>query len=1020
MSGWAPRLRALGAPLTLAGARARRRPARWLLCFVGIAVATAFASAVLGEGTVVSDRAAQRELRSLSALQRTVRVTWSGGVTASIDGRARSMLADAAPGSQTRVVALHPVALGRDVVTVAAVEPLRAWARVVSGQLPVGACLAARCPVLLVSGPPLSTPAAVAGAHLAVVGSGRVQSPVPLGYVPGSVAGTGPGGRQLPLVLSGDVDGVERLPGLGGVYRTHTWLVALDVGHLQAWDLDGLIRRLTRVQAQLLSTSDAFTLTAPLDGLLVARDRARGAPRRLLLAGGGALAALAAFILLAAGTLRRDLDSELERLSQEGAGAGQRVLLAVGEAAVPSTLGVLAGFLLGVVATAVIAHLEAVPAGAVLDHSLLSAHGLELAGGAWVLSTALLAGSLLARDRAEGLRAGDAVALAAALALAVALLRGEAGTSPTDPLPLLLAPLSCVVAGVLVLRMAGVLLRGAERATRRGPVGVRLALVGAARAPRPVAGAIAFLAVCTGLGGFALAYRTTLTGAAADQAADRVPLDVTVTAGPSFVTPLQVASAARWHALSGGAVLPIRRTEASAPRGAGFATVPALGVPASRLTLIHGWRNADGSAPLGTLARRLSGSGPVRVPGPELGAGARSLSIPVSSSGDAVDLEVVLRDRAGGVRVVTLGTVNGPGRRLLRAGLPPGSWELEALELQQTAGAALIAGHQNAENVAAATGTLSVVVLGPPLALDSQGRRLGAYPLAGWTGRGSAAAVAGRGVPPGGLAVRFASEGAAGIVRPPQPSDATPLPVLVDPATAAGSGGAKRLALSIDGVAIVARVVGVVRRFPALAGDASGFVVAAEPRLAAALDADAPGQGRADELWLEAPHSAGLRRALEGAPFAGLTASFRSDIERRLRTDPVARGVLGTLVAGALLALALAILGMLVAMLGPGRDRALERDLLSQGLGPRALARDLRLRAGAVGLLGVLSGLGVALALTGVAVAAVRSGAGLDLPRPPVRTVLPWAGLAVWGAIVLLGATLAVWVATVTRDRGPR
>jgi hypothetical protein len=268
--------------------------------------------------------------------------------------------------------------------------------------------------------------------------------------------------------------------------------------------------------------------------------------------------------------------------------------------------------------------------------------------------------------------------------------------------------------------------------------------------------------------------------------------------------------------------------------------------------------------------------------------------------------------------------------------------------------------------------------------------------------------------------VRFASEGAAGIVRPPQPSDASPLPVLVDPATAAGSGGAMRLGLSIDGVAIVARVVGVARRFPALAGDASGFVVASESRLAAALDADAPGQGRADELWLEAPRSAGLRRALQAAPYAGLAASFRSDIERGLRTDPVARGVLGTLAAGALLALALAILGMLVAMLGPGRDRALERDLLSQGLGPRALARDLRLRAGAVGLLGVLSGLGVALALTGVAVAAVRSGAGLDLPRPPLRTVLPWAGLFAWAVIVLLGATLAVWLATVTRDRGPR
>src|SRR5262249_54355242 len=154
--------------------------------------------------------------------------------------------------------------------------------------------------------------------------------------------------------------------------------------------------------------------------------------------------------------------------------------------------------------------------------------------------------------------------------------------------------------GVLTFRLAEAGLRGAERVARDGPVLPRLALVNLARSSGVPALAIAFIAVATGLGGFTLAYRATLVRSAADQAADRGPLDVRVSAGQAFTPPLELAPLQRWQALAAGPVAPVRRTEADYPAEAGTVTVPALGIPAVELAGIHGWRESDGSAPLAT------------------------------------------------------------------------------------------------------------------------------------------------------------------------------------------------------------------------------------------------------------------------------------------------------------------------------------------------------------------------------------------------------------------------------------
>jgi hypothetical protein len=130
--------------------------------------------------------------------------------------------------------------------------------------------------------------------------------------------------------------------------------------------------------------------------------------------------------------------------------------------------------------------------------------------------------------------------------------------------------------------------------------------------------------------------------------------------------------------------------------------------------------------------------------------------------------------------------------------------------------------------------------------------------------------------------------------------------------------------------------------------------------------------------------------------------------------------VLGTLIAAAILAGALAVLGLLVSLLGATRDERLERDLVAQGAGPRGLRRELRLRLLLAGALGVIVGLGVAALLTRLAVSSVRAATTLGVPRPPLVTVAPWVELALWGLAAVGALAIAAWAATRSLvGRGP-
>ena len=354
------------------------------------------------------------------------------------------------------------------------------------------------------------------------------------------------------------------------------------------------------------------------------------------------------------------------------------------------------------------------------------------------------------------------------------------------------------------------------------------------------------------------------------------------------------------------------------------------------------------------------------------------------------------------------------GVRALRARVPAGRWVLEALELSEPTGLQITNDHQNGESPAPATQTSVPITLGPLRALGRDGRTLAATAIGAWRAVGSGHVTGGGS---GTVRIAFSESGLTTVVRPPAPSDGQPVPVLVDRATDGAAARGGRLGLEVDGLPVAARVVGVLTRFPSVAPGSAGFVIADEATLAGALEAQMPGQGAPDELWLAAPKLAPVRAALASGALASLTTTWRSDIERGLRQAPVARAVMTTLTGAAALAGGLAVLGLLVALVGALRDRELEDDLYAQGLGPRALRLEMRLRLSAAAIIGVACGLLVALALARLAVTAVQAAGAVAVPNPPLSAVAPTPLLLGWALGALAALIAGGWLATARLPR---
>ena len=134
-----------------------------------------------------------------------------------------------------------------------------------------------------------------------------------------------------------------------------------------------------------------------------------------------------------------------------------------------------------------------------------------------------------------------------------------------------------------------------------------------------------------------------------------------------------------------------------------------------------------------------------------------------------------------------------------------------------------------------------------------------------------------------------------------------------------------------------ARIVGVASRLPSVPADSGAFVLADAGWLSTAIDANAPGEGTPNEVWISAPGDGSVAgQTLHRPPFAGLVVDSRAAIERRLAGDPLAHATAIALGAAGLVALVLAVLGFWVGVASELHDEKSDFfDLEAQGLRAR-------------------------------------------------------------------------------------
>jgi ABC-type antimicrobial peptide transport system permease subunit len=171
-----------------------------------------------------------------------------------------------------------------------------------------------------------------------------------------------------------------------------------------------------------------------------------------------------------------------------------------------------------------------------------------------------------------------------------------------------------------------------------------------------------------------------------------------------------------------------------------------------------------------------------------------------------------------------------------------------------------------------------------------------------------------------------------------------------------------------------------------------------------------------NEVWLGAadgPERNRLAATLARPPYDVLRSESRVELERSLRDDPLARGTLLTLLAAALVALGLALVGVLLGVLSDVRDERGELDdLEAQGARPATLRRVVRLRSLVVVAAGLLGGLATAALLGFLVVDLVTVTADARAIELPLRTAVAWPVLAVALAAGTLAAATLVTAAS--------
>jgi len=989
-------LRRIAYPLGLVAARLRGGGSRLALVALGVIAGAAVLAAVLAGRLVMQDRSLAEATAQLAPGDRQVQVTWSGAtndfvrLNKFVVPTVRSLTGD----RPAAAMLFREASVQRRLVNLRAADDLGRWVNLVSGRLPA-VCVPSHCEVLRLEGKgPIPSTKVL---NLIEVGRAVLKPGTPFAPFVLPAPATEMVARAVryhtpqpsPVVIANGVAGLSQTPELETFYRSYAWFLPINSGDVHPWEIDAFQSRVQRLTSQIEASSDGFQVTAPTEALTNAAGSSRAAARRLLLLGGEGGALLLAFTILAAAALRRDVTDARRRLTWFGARRWQVELFTLAESTALAALGTLVGWVLGGAVAAFVAARAGSPAADVVSHALLSSGGILAA-----LGVALVAGLLLfATVRAPAVQVGrlnftplDAAALGAVAVVLIGWARGSvdaqqlASSGGTSAYLLLVPALIVFAAAVFAARLLAPTLRALGRAGRRGPIALRLAAASLARNPGHAAIAATFLVASLGLALFAVAYRSTLIRGQHDEAAYAVPASYVLSEDLAQLVPVL-------HGPAPAGSAQVLRLSGNVSAGTTFSFL-ALG----SLDGVGGWRTDFASRPLQELGAAIAPHRDMSLRTTALPRGRR-FSVAVTTKGDDVSVRAIFRSPLGDYESVPIGHTDGRRTVLLRGRTPFVHSSLAQVELD------LMNGGRNSANAGtgiqpAAKGVLS---FGTP---HVDGRPV-ASAFASWTGTGGISGTATQ------LGYVLTPDRTSRF-RPHQPTDGTLLPVLATPQVAAAAGPRGILPLQIEGELVAARIVGVIKRFPSIVGDA---VIADRVTAATTLDTRSPGLGTTDELWLNSARRPSVPQ---------LTLASRADTLAQLQADPLARGALLTLAGTAAVALLLALVGLLLAVVGDMRDDRGELfDLEAQGASPATIRAHLRLRALLVAVFGILGGLALGAILSALVIALVSVTAGSAKPEPPLLLSLDLPVLAAAAAGYVLLAALLVIAATALRGRAP-
>lgn len=989
-------LRRIVYPLGLAAARLRTGGGRLGLVALGVVAGAAVLAAVLAGRLVMQDRALADAMAQLAPGDRQVQVTWSGATSDFVRLDAFvSPTVRALTGSRPAAAMLfREASIQRRLVNLRAADDLGRWVNLVSGRLP-GVCRPSHCEVLRLSGEgPIPSTSVL---RLIEVGRAVLKPTAPFAPFVLPTPPTEMVARAVryhtpqpsPVVIANGVAGLSQTPELETFYRSYAWFVPIESGDLHPWELGAFQSRVQRLSSQIEASSDGFQVTAPTDALTQAASSSRAAARRLLLLGGEGGALLLAFTILAASALRRDVAAARRRLTWFGARRWQIELFTLAESAALAAVATLAGWTAGGAVAALVAARAGSPASGVVSHALLSRTGILGA-----LAVALVAGLLLfATVRAPAVRAGrgsftpvDAAALGAVAIVLAGWARGSvdahqlASSTGTSAYLLLVPALVVFAFAVLSARLLAPALRALGRAGRQGPIALRLAAASLARNPGHAAIAATFLVASLGLALFAVVYRSTLLRGQQDEARYAVPASYVLTEDLAQLVPVL-------HGPPPASSLEVLRLSGNVSSGATFSFLGLDG-----LAHVGGWRPDFATRPLAQLGAAIAPRADTALRTTALPPGRR-FTLPVRAKGDDISVRAIFRSPLGDFESIALGHTDGARPVVLRGRIPFARARLAQVELN------LRNGGRNSAN--AGTGlqpsAKGVLTFGVPRV---DGRPV-AHAFAAWTGTGGISGTARQ------LGYVLTPDQTSRF-RPRQATDGSALRVLATPRIAAAAGPQGIVPLQIEGELVAARIVGVVERFPSIAGDA---VVADRVTAATTLDTRSPGLGTTDELW---------RNGGPPPVVPQLAVQSRAETLARLRADPLARGALLTLAGTAAAALLLALVGLVLTVAGDVRDdRAEIFDLEAQGASPATIRSQLRLRALLVAVFGIAGGAVLGAVCSALVISLVSVTAGAAKPEPPLLLSLDLPVLATALAGYAAAATLLVLAATALRGRAP-